>query len=101
MNGTGTKRWFMSMACVTDPSRRSVNRATGGPVASTVNVAPAVSSSGHDVITGRGPRNRYGGWKTWASRWVSAGALGDAPTMNSPPPALSTVASGSSSAVAW
>ena len=39
VNGTGTKRWFMSMACVTEPRRRSVIRGdVAGPSTSTVNV---------------------------------------------------------------
>src|SRR4051812_46541365 len=62
VNDNGTKRWFMSIVWVTEPSPTSTTEpmlAASGVV--TLMLAPYWAVAGAEVIVGRAPLNRYGG----------------------------------------
>ena len=97
-NDSGTNRWFSLNAWVTELSAIKETFAicaASGVV--TENAVPYVSVAGADEMTGRAPRKRYGGEKISAFCW-SFGSGCERPFCR-PPPATSTVASGSNSAV--
>lgn len=98
--GSATRRWSVLTVWVTVPYRISEKRITAVSV-DTLSVEPGIARAADTAeMAGRNSGapsalNRYGGLKTWPSKWLVA------QPPHRPPPPRNTVASGSRRPTEW